>query len=120
VTSGRRINADQGPLPADGASLINVSNCFHCALRFTRVIDLPQGLLPSVWHDINTRDELSSGVLVLVCPETGGEIDTGVVYCRDDLERVKAAKLVWKCPSCRKQNGFNFSEAKLRTLKMDE
>ncbi|MEA2984636.1 MAG: hypothetical protein QOD94_890 [Alphaproteobacteria bacterium] len=66
------------------------------------------------------REELSSGVLVLVCPETGGEIDTGVIYGRDDLERVKAAKLVCKCPSCRKQHVFNFSEAKLRTLKMDE
>ena len=55
-----------------------------------------------------------SGVLVLVCLETGGEIDTGVTYSRVDLERTKAAMVLDQCPYCRKEHLFKFSDARLR------
>ena len=62
------------------------------------------------------HDPPSSGVLILVCVATGGEIDTGVFYEATDLQRVEAAKLLLACPSCHTQHLFHFSDARLRPL----
>lgn len=54
------------------------------------------------------------GRLALVCVQTGKEIDTGVVYTRDDLERAKPAKLLEHCRHCGKPHMFKFSDARLK------
>jgi hypothetical protein len=53
-------------------------------------------------------------MLMLVCPLTGGAIDTGVRYARADLARVAWAKLHMRCPHCRATHEFSFADARLR------
>ena len=57
------------------------------------------------------------GRLALVCVQTGKEIDTGVVYTRDDLERAKPAKLLERCRYCGKSHIFKFSDARLKPIR---
>jgi hypothetical protein len=52
-------------------------------------------------------------MLTLVCMATGRGIDTGVCYGRDDLVYAKRAKLMLRCPFCRKSHLFHFSDAQL-------
>jgi hypothetical protein len=59
-------------------------------------------------------EEANSGTLILVCVETGQEIDTGVRYSRDDLTRARRAKLLLPCPFCHRSHLFNFSDTRLK------
>jgi hypothetical protein len=52
-------------------------------------------------------------MLMLVCTATGGLIDTGADYSRDDLAYAKRVKLMLRCPFCRKCHLFHFSDARL-------
>jgi hypothetical protein len=60
--------------------------------------------------------EASAGLLTLVCSETGGEISTGALYSRDDLQRVGDAKLMLYCKLCRKTHLFRFADARLKPV----
>ncbi len=57
------------------------------------------------------------GWLTLVCTETGKEVNTGVVYTQDDLQRAKPAKLLLRCRHCRKSHIFKFSDACLKPIR---
>lgn len=58
--------------------------------------------------------EPTSGWLTLVCPQTGKEIDTGVLYTQDDIERANPAKVLERCRYCGKSHIFRFSDARLK------
>ncbi len=60
------------------------------------------------------KEKLAGGRLTLVCTETGKEINTGVVYTPDDLERAQPAKLLLHCRHCGKSHFFKFSDARLK------
>jgi len=60
------------------------------------------------------REKYPDCQLTLVCVQTGKEIDTGVVYTQDDLERAKPAKLLLHCRYCGKSHIFKFSDARLK------
>jgi ribosomal protein L33 len=64
---------------------------------------------------IPMEEKPARGRLTLVCTETGKEVDTGVVYTRDDLERAKPAKLLLRCRHCGKSHIFKFSDARLNS-----
>ncbi len=53
---------------------------------------------------------------MLVCMETGEEIDCGVKYTQDDLEYAKSAKLLLQCGHCGKMHIFKFSDARLKPI----
>jgi len=59
-------------------------------------------------------EKYRGGQLTLVCTETGKEINTGVVYTQDDLERARPAKLLLHCSYCGKRHVFKFSDARLK------
>jgi hypothetical protein len=55
------------------------------------------------------------GLLILRCPNTGKEIDTGVSFNRSELARIKPRQLRgMHCPLCGESHGFSFSEAWLK------
>jgi hypothetical protein len=58
-------------------------------------------------------EEPKSEMLMLVCMATGRLIDTGADYTRDDLAYAQRAKLMLRCPFCRKYHLFHFSDARL-------
>jgi hypothetical protein len=58
--------------------------------------------------------EPDTGSLTLICVATGQEIDTGVRYSGDDLARARRAKLLLRCPFCRRSHLFHFSDARLK------
>jgi len=60
--------------------------------------------------------EQATGLFTLVCARTGGEINTGAVYTRADLERVRDAKLMLHCKFCRETHLFCFADARLRPI----
>jgi hypothetical protein len=41
----------------------------------------------------NVRENSTTGRLMFVCVETGKEVESGVVYKQNDLERAESAKL---------------------------
>ena len=61
-------------------------------------------------------EELGAGMLTLICQETSGEICSGAVYTKGDLDRTKGAKLHRDCPFCGKSHVFNFLDAVLRPV----
>ena len=61
-------------------------------------------------------EEPNTGILTLVCVATGQEIDTGVRYSRDDLTKTRRAKLLLRCPFCRRSHEFKFSDARLKAV----
>ncbi len=63
--------------------------------------------------------ETSAGLLTLVCSETGGEIGTGALYSREDLQRVHDAKLTLYCKLCGKTHQFRFADARLKPVERD-
>jgi hypothetical protein len=63
---------------------------------------------------IAMMEKYRGGELALVCTETGKEINTGVVYTQDDLERARPAKLLLRCRYCGKHHVFKFSDARLK------
>ena len=63
------------------------------------------------------RKKPARGQLTLVCTETGKEVNTDVVYTRDDLERAKSAKLLLRCRHCGKSHIFKFSDARLKPIR---
>ncbi len=56
------------------------------------------------------------GWLMLVCIETGKELDCGVKYTQDDLEYAQPAKLLLQCRYCGKTHIFKFSDARLKPI----
>jgi len=60
--------------------------------------------------------EPATGLLTLVCAKTGGEINTGALYARADLDRVRGAKLMLHCRFCRETHLFRFAEAHLKPI----
>ncbi len=56
----------------------------------------------------------TTGRLTLICLQTGKEIETGVVYTQDDLERAKPAKVLERCRHCGKSHIFRLSDAYLK------
>lgn len=60
--------------------------------------------------------DVTAGLLTLVCSETGGEIGTGTLYSREDLQRVWDAKLMLYCKLCRKTHLFRFADARLKPV----
>jgi hypothetical protein len=61
-------------------------------------------------------EELDTGMLTLICAATRGEISTGAIYTKDDLDRTRGAKVHRDCPFCGKAHVFNFSDAVLRPI----
>ncbi len=53
---------------------------------------------------------------MLVCIETGKELDCGVKYTQDDLEYAQPAKLLLQCRYCGKTHIFKFSDARLKPI----
>ena len=66
---------------------------------------------------IVVKKKPACGQLTLICTETGKEVDTGVVYTQDDLERAKPAKLLLQCRHCGKSHIFKFSDARLKPIR---
>ena len=66
---------------------------------------------------IAMKDKPPRGWLMLVCIETGKEIDCGVKYTQDDLEYAKPAKLLLQCRYCGKTHIFKFSDARLKQIR---
>ena len=62
-------------------------------------------------------DELTEGILTLVCPATEGEISTGAIYTMHDLARASRAKVHLYCRFCKKSHVFEFSTALLRPVR---
>jgi len=56
---------------------------------------------------------------MLICAATGAEIDTHTTYSQADLRRARSAKLMLRCPRCRKEHVFDFADARLRPLVKD-
>lgn len=56
------------------------------------------------------------GILTLVCSQTGGEMSSGVVYTRADLERAKPAQMFLHCPHCGELHLFMFADAVLKPV----
>jgi len=65
----------------------------------------------------NMNENPISGWLTLVCVETRKEVDSGVAYTQDDLERAKPAKLLLRCRHCGKSHIFKFSDARLKPIR---
>ncbi len=65
---------------------------------------------------IAMKDKLPRGWLMLVCIETGKEIDCGVKYTQDDLDYAETAKLLLQCRYCGKTHIFKFSDARLKPI----
>ena len=63
---------------------------------------------------IAMKDKPTRGWLMLVCIETGKEIDYGIKYTQDDLEYAEPAKLLLQCSYCSKTHIFKFSDARLK------
>jgi len=61
----------------------------------------------------------SVGMLILVCPLSGAEVETHTLYTADDLQRARAAKLLLYCSGCKKEHIFNFSDARLDPVASD-
>ena len=62
------------------------------------------------------KDKPTRGWLMLVCVETGKEIDCGIEYTQDDLEYAEPAKLLLQCRYCGKTHIFKFSDARLKPI----
>lgn len=62
----------------------------------------------------------ASGLLTLICSKTGGEINSGALYTRADLERVRSAKLMLHCKFCGETHQFRFADARLRPIDGDK
>jgi ribosomal protein L33 len=66
---------------------------------------------------IVVKKKPTRGQLTLVCTKTGKEINSGVVYTQDDLERAKPAKLLLQCRHCGKSHIFKFADARLKPIR---
>lgn len=55
----------------------------------------------------------ASGMLMLVCPDSGAEIATHALYSATDFQRAGEAKLLLYCPSCKKEHVFKFADGRL-------
>jgi hypothetical protein len=53
------------------------------------------------------------GLLTLICVATGGEFNSGAVYCELDLARARKARILARCRYCGETHLFNFSDAHL-------
>jgi hypothetical protein len=56
------------------------------------------------------------GMLTLVCRATGGEFDSGVVYCDHDLARARKAQILVRCRYCGETHLLKFSDARLSPI----
>jgi len=66
------------------------------------------------------EQRLASGMLVLVCAESGAEIETHALYTTGDLQRAHGVRLLLYCPGCRKEHIFKFSEGRLDPTSTDD
>lgn len=55
--------------------------------------------------------ELSFGVLMLRCNETGGQINSRVNFRREELMRARPARMYVRCPVCGNVHDFQFADA---------
>ena len=66
------------------------------------------------------NDPPATGMLMLVCPISGAEIETHALYSIDDLQRAHAVRLLHYCPGCKEEHVFNFSDGRLRPRQAGE
>jgi hypothetical protein len=66
------------------------------------------------------KDQSPVGMLTLVCSATGGEINTGAIYHRDELRRGRKAQVLLRCSFCGKSHVFKFSDARLNPIRSVE
>jgi hypothetical protein len=60
-----------------------------------------------------------SGTFMLVCMQTGAEINTRTGYTQDDLARAKSAKLLLHFRFCHQTHLFKFSDARLKAIDIE-
>jgi hypothetical protein len=79
----------------------------------TQLFDADQGRWFQSQFHCSMGKEQTVGMLTLVCSATGGEINSGVVYHRDDLKRARKVQLHLRCRFCGTSHLFKFSDARL-------
>lgn len=80
------------------------------------LLDLDQCRSPPMIHFLLMGGNPVTGVLTLVCMQTGREIDTRTPYTQDDLAKAEWVKLLLHCRFCRKTHLFNFSDARVKPI----